>query len=543
MTKTHALLAAALVLCLVGTSAAVAQQKVADTDIGENAVIWHPLVSDKLVLSVSGPGGDFQHTFAAGERPALEVFDKDGALLADGNYTWQLTSLPTVSQETRAAMQKSRDEGVPFTGTVSRGITQSGYLTVKDGYFVIPAQEATQPAQPVDPNKDQVIADDLIVQSSACIGQDCVNGESFGFDTLRLKENNLRIKFQDTSNSASFPSRDWQLTANDSTNGGANKFSIDDIDGGRTPFTIEASAPSHSLYVDDGGRIGFGTATPVVELHIVDGDSPTIRLEQDGSSGFTAQTWDVAGNETNFFVRDITNGSKLPFKIRPTAPTNSLYINTDGNIGLGTASPSAPLHVQRSNGTAQVLIDDNSATAPASPMLNIDTAATSGVVTMFNLVTAGARPRFTMTHPGAIPGSTTWNFDILNTDGEFSIVLGGSSPTINFDFQRDGDLSIDGNYIRAGVAIPDWVFAADYPLMPLDEVKAFIAKESHLPNVPSTKEVEAEGLDMTKMQLALLQKVEELTLYTLDQHDTIRTQQSTIQQLMERLEALENAQR
>ena len=118
---------------------------------------------------------------------------------------------------------------------------------VKAGYFVLPAQEAAnKPAEIVAPDKAQVIATDLIVQGSICAGLDCVNGESFGFDTLRLKENNLRIKFQDTSNSASFPSNDWQITANDSTNGGANKFSIDDIDGGRTPFTIEASAPSHS---------------------------------------------------------------------------------------------------------------------------------------------------------------------------------------------------------------------------------------------------------------------------------------------------------
>ena len=184
---------------------------------------------------------------------------------------------------------------------------------------------------------DQMILDDLIVDSSICVGMDCVNGESFGFDTLRLKENNLRIKFVDTSSSASFPSRDWQLTANDSSNGGANKFSIDDIDGGRTPFTIEAGAPSHSLYVDDGGRIGLGTSTPVVEMHVVNGDSPTMRLEQNGSSGFTPQTWDVAGNETNFFIRDATNGSTLPFRIQPGAPSNSIYINADGNVSAGRA--------------------------------------------------------------------------------------------------------------------------------------------------------------------------------------------------------------
>ena len=193
---------------------------------------------------------------------------------------------------------------------------------------------------------DQQILDDLIVDGSACIGQDCVNGESFGFDTIRLKENNLRIKFQDTSSSASFPTNDWQLTANDSSNGGANKFSIDDIDGGRTPFTIEASAPSHSLYVDDGGRIGLGTSTPVVEMHVVDGNTPTLRLEQNGSSGFTPQTWDVASNETNFFIRDATNGSTLPFKILPSAPNNAFVIEgSTGDIGLNTASPTANLHV------------------------------------------------------------------------------------------------------------------------------------------------------------------------------------------------------
>ncbi|AZV80641.1 hypothetical protein EBB79_22030 (plasmid) [Parasedimentitalea marina] len=217
---------------------------------------------------------------------------------------------------------------------------------------------------------DQVILDDLIVDGSICAGFDCVNGESFGFDTLRLKENNLRIHAVDTSNSASFPSNDWQITFNDSSNGGANKFSIDDIDGGRTPFTIEAGAPSHSLYVDNAGRLGIGTNNPVVEIHVPDGDTPTLRLEQNGSSGFTPQTWDVAGNETNFFVRDATNGSKLPFKIRPSAPTNSIYVDTDGDLGLGTASPRAALDVANgsiiasASGAVGLTLDDTSGSDP-----------------------------------------------------------------------------------------------------------------------------------------------------------------------------------
>lgn len=221
-------------------------------------------------------------------------------------------------------------------------------MSVKKASRVLPLSLAISLAMTPTAHADQVILDDLIVDGSACIGFDCVNGESFGFDTLRLKENNLRIKFQDTSSSASFPSNDWQITVNDSSNGGANKFSIDDIDGARTPFTIEAGAPSHSLYVDDGGRLGLGTSTPIVDIHIKSGNTPTLRLEQDGTSGFTPQIWDVAGNEAGFFVRDATNGSTLPFRILPGAPSNAITIAADGDVGIGTTSPVGRFNVRNS---------------------------------------------------------------------------------------------------------------------------------------------------------------------------------------------------
>ncbi|MDX1546876.1 MAG: hypothetical protein R3247_07810, partial [Rhodothermales bacterium] len=146
-------------------------------------------------------------------------------------------------------------------------------------------------------------------------------------------------------------------------------------------------------YVEDAGRVGFGTATPVVELHSRDGDSPTLRLEQDNSSGFAPQTWDVAGNETNFFIRDVTNGSLLPFKIRPSAPTNSIVMESgrinfnqssvnldfqveadanenaffldasafagDGAIGIGTNAPVSQLDVRAASGTPEVRIAGN----------------------------------------------------------------------------------------------------------------------------------------------------------------------------------------
>lgn len=328
---------------------------------------------------------------------------------------------------------------------------------------------------------DIVHLDDVIIDGSACIGMDCVNGESFGFDTIRIKENNLRIKAQDTSSSASFPTNDWQITFNDSANGGANKFSIDDIDGGRTPFTIEAGAPANSLYVEDSGRLGLGTSNPVVDIHVTSGNTPTLRLEQDGSSGFTPQTWDVAGNEANFFVRDATNGSTLPFKIFPGSPSNSLNIQAStGYIGLGTTNPQDDLHIVDA-GPARIRLENSS-------------AATS-----------------TTDNP-------VWN---LNSNGTFRISAGTSGGTIPFTLSADGDLSIAGELTTATTTYPDYVFEKDYQLMPLDNVKSYIEANGHLPNVPSAKEMIENGINLTQMHIKLMEKVEELTLYNLKQHEDI----------------------
>lgn len=192
---------------------------------------------------------------------------------------------------------------------------------------------------------DNVIADDLIVQGSGCLGFDCINNESFGFNTIKLKENNLRIGFDDTSTGV-FPANDWELEANESASGGLNAFSILDVTGGTKPFRIEAAARTNALYVNSNGKIGIGTSTPVLDVQMKTGDTPGIRLEQDNTGGYTAQTWDVAGNEANFFVRDVTGGSKLPFRIRPNAPTSSIDIAASGNVGIGTSSPNVKLHVE-----------------------------------------------------------------------------------------------------------------------------------------------------------------------------------------------------
>jgi hypothetical protein len=224
------------------------------------------------------------------------------------------------------------------------GRAAGAHATVAPVVVPVPRATARTDSGSAPQPNDQVIADDLIVQSSICAGFDCVLDENFGFDTLRLKENNTRIVFFDTSVGA-FPADHWQLTANDDASGGLNRFSIENLTAATNPFTIIGNAPTGSLYVGATGDIGIGTATPAFDVHLLRGDTPGVRLEQNNSAGYTPQTWDVAGNEANFFVRDVNGGSLLPFRIRPGAPTSSLDIASSGNIGIGTASPAAKLDV------------------------------------------------------------------------------------------------------------------------------------------------------------------------------------------------------
>ncbi|WP_292295009.1 hypothetical protein [Marivita sp.] len=221
-----------------------------------------------------------------------------------------------------------------------------------------------------------------------------------------------------------------------------------------------------------------------------------MRLEQNGSSGFTAQTWDIAGNETNFFVRDVTNGSLLPFKIRPGADTNSLVLH-NGNVGMGILTPAAKLHLQ----TTQ---------ADGMTFTMTETGNSAG------------------TGPGA---NQDWQLTIRDADGG----LGFNDPDntgAEMFLSTDGNLTLKGTLTTATQTIPDYVFEDSYALRPLDEVASFIDEFGHLPGIPSAQEyADRGGVNLSELQILLLEKVEELTLYTLQQQDTIKQLESEIDAL------------
>ena len=97
------------------------------------------------------------------------------------------------------------------------------------------------------------------------------------------------------------------------------------------------------------------------------------------------------------------------------------------------------------------------------------------------------------------------------------------------------------NQIRLNVTtFPDYVFANNYKLMPLEEVDAYIKKYKHLPNVPTETEVVKEGMNVGQINTLLVEKVEELTLYTIEQEKKLKNQEGQIQELLKRMAALEN---
>ena len=69
---------------------------------------------------------------------------------------------------------------------------------------------------------------------------------------------------------------------------------------------------------------------------------------------------------------------------------------------------------------------------------------------------------------------------------------------------------------------PDYVFAGNYRLLPYDELRSYILKHRHLPNIPSAQQVEQDGIPLGEMNRLLLEKIEELTLYILEQEERIR---------------------
>lgn len=207
-----------------------------------------------------------------------------------------------------------------------------------------------------------------------------------------------------------------------------------------------------------------------------------------------------------------------------------------GNACVGTGcvdgeSFATPVEIKTS--APGIRLEDTSAccTADADWEINANSGADNLII----------RDRDASTTPFTITGAAPTNSLFIASSG--SVGIGTSTPSSKFHVSG-GDIRVSsGSFIDDGTTlnVPDYVFEPHYELMPLDELRSFISREKHLPNVPSRDDVKKDGLNLSQVQMRLLEKLEELTLYTLKQDEQVKALQGENARLNARLQALEQA--
>ncbi|HWZ20998.1 MAG TPA: hypothetical protein VNW06_00005 [Cytophagaceae bacterium] len=236
-------------------------------------------------------------------------------------------------------------------------------------------------------------------------------------------------------------------------------------------------ANGNYIYNANTGNVGIGTTVaPTAKLEVV-GTTKTTGLQIPTGAGKTkVLTSDSLGNGT-WQTADFSNGWKLA--------GNS---NVDGTSFIGTT-------------TAQPIIFKTN---------NVEgfRIAANGNVTVGSYATAPASK--------------------LAVNGTMSIGSDGYVPA-------GYTLAVNGTILATEVAVklrtkwPDYVFSKDYKLMSLGEVEQYIKKNKHLPGILSEKEVKEKGIELANMNTLLLEKIEELTLHTIDHKKTIDLQSKQIE--------------
>ncbi|MGX1931318.1 hypothetical protein [Flagellimonas sp. 2504JD4-2] len=213
----------------------------------------------------------------------------------------------------------------------------------------------------------------------------------------------------------------------------------------------------------------------------------------------------VLGVEHRNFELTATTYPYGELKLRQWIPTddvwtgwrNILVADENGNYGLGVSNPSAFLEVNKSI--------NNSWTA--------------------KIYNGGGEGQGLLVQCGYGGSQSTNNPTILRLeDGSGNVRMKVQSNgkvgigTANPDSKLTVKGRIHAEEVKVDLSVPgpDYVFKKDYDLKSLEEVQSYINEHGHLPNIPSASEMEANGIQLGEMNMKLLEKIEELTLYVIE---------------------------
>jgi hypothetical protein len=280
------------------------------------------------------------------------------------------------------------------------------------------------------------------------------------------------------------------------------------------------------------GNVLIGTTTSSNGLLQINGTGDLLSLTSTNTNPAQFNAW----NSLDFRIIQRSNGAMTLW----TNTIERMRIDPNGNVGIGTTSPSSYFH----GGNNKVIeIFNSNTSANSQSHLVLSTGATldgsgAGTLTWISKNSSGFQGM-------AYIGSTLQGDGTLNAAGKLifatsngtavyprmvissvgNVGIGTNSP--------DQALTVNGTIHSKSVVVdanifPDYVFKPTYQLPSLTEVKTYIAQNHHLPNVPSAAEVEKNGLNLGEMNKVLVQKVEELTLYLIEQNKQLKEQNTKL---------------
>ena len=202
-----------------------------------------------------------------------------------------------------------------------------------------------------------------------------------------------------------------------------------------------------------------------------------------------------------------------------------LRITSSGDIGVGTSSPNARLHLSSSNNDLAIFGGSNSTGLLSNRFNRVILRNLNGQQSWLGIEGSGSNAKGYL-------GIEHWQDAspkiIMSWDKQGNVGIGINNP--------DSKLVVDGKIRSEEVKVeiingPDYVFEPDYELRTLQETKEYISENKHLPEIPAAKEMEANGVDLGDMNMRLLKKIEELTLYQIQLMEEMEAMKKELQEL------------